>query len=175
MTDINDLDRHIGAYVDLSEGEHGAAGFLVDVSDDVKYEPRPVRWVALDWGQGWPVSADTAITVLAEPPAGEHLPESVRNPIQVMHEAMHAESECADRSHCPEAASARTALKAFRRWQERQSEQYWVHTYVNRVKGGLNDADFTSNFIRDARSEGAPPHIIERMQSLVDWHEKGAK
>jgi hypothetical protein len=172
VSDIHDLDRHIGRYVTLAEGEASAAGFLVDVIDDVKYDPRPVRWITLDWGQGWPVSADTAITVAPEPPAGESLPNGVQNPIDVMHRAMHAGSDCTEGARCLKSTYAYAALRAFREWQERQSDRYWVHHYVDRVKASPDDDRLASNLIREAKSEGAPPHIIDCMQSLVDWRKK---
>jgi hypothetical protein len=173
VSDIHDLDRYIGRYVTLAEGEESAAGFLVDVADDVKYTTRPVRWITLDWRQGWPISADTAITVAPEPPAGERLPDGVCNPIDVMHRAMHAGSDCVEGPHCIKSTYAYSALRSFRQWQERQCDQYWVHHYVNRLKACLDDDDTTGNLIRDARHEGAPSHILDRMQSLVDYVQRG--
>lgn len=172
-TDIHDLDRHIGRYVTLTEGSESAAGFLVDVVDDVKYEPRPVRWIALDWGQGWPVSADTMVTVSPEPPAGESKPDGVQNPIDVMHRAMHDGGDCPEGTRCLKPTYAHTALRSFRQWQEKQSDRYWVHHYVNRVKAVLGDDNSVSDLIRDAKSEGAPPHIVERMQDILDRAAKG--
>ncbi|MFE0472741.1 hypothetical protein ACFW2V_14100 [Streptomyces sp. NPDC058947] len=173
MSDIHDLDRYIGRYITLTEGGDSAAGFLVDVVDDVRYAPRPVRWVTLDWGQGWPVTAETAITVAPEPPAGERLPDSVQNPIDVMHLAMHAGGNCTEGAHCLKATYAYTALRSFRQWQERQSDRYWVHHYVDRMKADPGNERFTARLIQEARAEGAPQHIVERMQSLADHVQKG--
>jgi hypothetical protein len=166
VSDIHDPDRYIGRYVTLAEDDESAAGFLVDVTDDVRYEPRPVRWVALDWGQGWPVSADTTITVAPEPPV-EPEPDNVQNPIDVMHRAMHAGGDCTEGTHCIKSTYAYAALRAFRGWQERQSDRYWVHHYVDRVKASPDDDSLASNLIREAKSEGAPlahhrPHAVPR-------------
>lgn len=169
MTDIHDLDRYIGRYVVISEGNEGGAGYLVDVSDNVNYDGDAFRWVTFDWGQGWPVREKTEIT-LADPPAGEAAP-GVENPIDVMHEAIHASDgtscESSDLS-CVSAMRAYGALAAFRRWRMKQADQYWMHHYVDKLLALRNDPVSVTDLIREARSEGAPPHILERMQEVVD-------
>jgi hypothetical protein len=168
-TDLHDLDKFIGRYVVISEGPNGAAGWLVDVSDDVKYDGGAHRWVALDWGQGWPVRETTEI-IPGKPPAGETAPE-VENPIEVMHRAMHRSdgSRCRIPALCPFGKHLPLALRDFREWQAKQGDQYWVHHYVKRLKGFLGDPISVGELLRDARAEGAPPHILERMQSMVDY------
>lgn len=166
--DIHSLDQYIGHYVVISEGHEGASGWLVDVSDDVKYDGGPHRWVSLDWGQGWPVRETTEI-VLGQPPEGEPAPE-VENPIQLIHQQMDGRP-CAD-ALCPNLARAPKVMRAIRVWQMKQSDHYWVHHYVKPLKNLLADPVSVGDLLRDARSEGAPPHILDRMQSLVNWHEK---
>lgn len=165
-TDIHALDQYIGRYVTISEGAEGAAGFLVDVNNDVNYDGGAHRWVTLDWGQGWPVRETTEIN-LAQPLDGQVAPE-VENPIQIVHQQMDGRP-CSDAA-CPNAARAPQAMRALRVWQAKQADQYWVHHYVDRLKALLDDPVSVGDLLRDARIEGAPPHIVERMQSLVDWH-----
>lgn len=168
-TDIHGLDQYIGRYIAISEGSEGAAGWLVDVADDVKYDGGPHRWVTFDWGQGWLVRETTEIT-LGEPPAGETAPE-VENPIEMMHQAMHRSdgSRCQIPSFCPFRMHLPSALRDFREWQMKQGDQYWVCHYVKRLKGFLGDPVSVGELLRDARAEGVPPHILERMQNLVNY------
>jgi hypothetical protein len=168
-TDLHDLDKFIGRYVAISEGPEGAAGWLVNVSDHVKYDGSPHRWVTLDWGQGWPVRETTEIT-LEEPPAGEKAPR-VENPIQVIHQQMDGKS-CSG-TNCPNAVRAANAMRALRAWQARQADQYWVHHYAKRMDSLRGDPVSITELLRDARGEGAPPHIMDRLESLSTAHVGG--
>ncbi len=121
MTDIHDLDQHIGRYIDVQEGNFGAAGFLVNVLDRVEYVPEPVRWITLDWGQGVRVSADTVLT-FPKIPKGEQVPRIV-NPIQVMHDEMHGDRSCREGGGCAYRGLAIRALRGFRSWHMQQNAE----------------------------------------------------
>lgn len=168
-TDIHALDQYIGNYVDISEGEHGAAGFLVNVSDNVNYNDGDAfRWVTLDWGHGWPIRATTRIT-MAQPPAKEAAPIT-ENPVQIIHQQMDGHP-CSD-PDCPNRTRALKVMRALRAWQARQNDQHWIHHYLDKLKSLLDDPVSVGDLLREARSEGAPPHILDRMQSLVDQNKK---
>lgn len=166
-TDINDLDRLIGRYVSISQGTDGMAGFVVEVSDKVTYEPEPRRVVVLDYGYGFPVGADT-IVWLTVPPDGETAPR-VENPIDVVHQTMHdsdgGQCPMPDRV-CSYLVLASASMRAFRVWQMRQQDAYWKNVWVRRAKGFQGDPLSVSEIEREARDEGAPPHILEAIKQL---------
>lgn len=167
MTDINDLDRHIGRYVDLQDGEDGGSGFLVDVKDEVDYTPKPVRWISFDWGQGFPVSADTAMA-FPDPPLGEEPPE-FNNPIRAMHLAVHNGARCHDVENCVHEGQSVRAMRALRIWRMKQTDAFWENQYVRKVRAYAKsgDAHDVGDIIRDATFEGAPPHMIDRMKRIA--------
>lgn len=167
MIDINDLDRHVGQYVDLQNADEGAAGYLVDIQDEVHYEPGPTRWVVFDWGQSFPVSAETVIT-FPEPPEGETPPDFI-NPVRAVHLAMHDEASCADAANCAYEEQAVRALKALRIWRMKQTDALWENRYVRRVRSyaETGDGHDVGEIIRDAVHEGAPPHMIDRMKTVA--------
>lgn len=168
MTDIHDLDRHIGRYVSLEEGGEGMSGFLVDVADEVDYIPKPVRHVMLDYGCGFRVSEDTELT-FPGPPPGEQPPEVV-SPVRLMHLAMHRDVECPSPSgveNCTYEGMAVRALRQFRIWRMRQSDAYWQHRFVRRVRELRNDPTGVKALIEQAAGEGAPGHILDHLQILA--------
>lgn len=175
MTDIHDLDRHIGRYVDLQEDGEGMAGFLIDVGDEVDYIPKPVRYVTLDYGFGMRVSADTALT-FPEPP-GDQQPPKVVSPVRAMHLAMHAGRPCVDEVNCAYEGRAVRALRAFREWRMRQSDAFWQHHFVREVRGYAQQGDMESvgEIMRDARDEGAPQHILDHLQIMADRAAKASR
>lgn len=167
-TDIHGLDRHIGRYAVLTNGQDSAAGFIVNVLDEVHYNPEPCRWITLDWGQGWPVTRDTTISI-EEPPAGEKLPGGVRNPIEEMHQALHSDTSACrvPDGRCPYARQSATGLRTFRLWRQRQGDAYWMHVWVERARGYAgHDDGSVSEIYRGARNEGAPVHILEMIEAL---------
>lgn len=161
-TDIHDLDRYIGHYVDIAEGDHGMAGFVIDVVDKVEYTPEPHRVILVDYGYGFPVGADTVIIEVSAPP-GATAP-TVENPIDAMHQAMHEEddSRCFIPALCPYAGRSAAALHAFRIWRMKQNDAYWIQNWVNRARD--YDDISVDEIIRDARHEGAPLHILDLMR-----------
>lgn len=167
-TDIHALDQYIGRYVSISEGAEGAAGYIVDVGDNVNYDGGAHRWVTLDWGQGWPVRATTVIAP-ALPPTGQVAPE-VENPVQIIHQQMDGKP-CSDLD-CPNRMRAPKVMRALRAWQARQADQYWIHHYMDKLKSLLDDPVSVGDILREARHEGVPPHILKRMELLVDHHAK---
>lgn len=170
--DIHDLDHLVGRYVDISDSGQGAAGFITDVMDDVAYDDRgPFRQVALHWGQGWTVRPSSVVTV-ATPPPHDTLPGNVRNPVETMHQAMHS---CDKGEDCPVFGQAREGLKAFRRWQMKQSDLYWHHTYIKPMKAAKDDLAAIRRCIDMAHDDGAPDHILDHMRRYEDWRaEEGA-
>lgn len=129
---------------------------------------RRARWVTLDWGMGWSVSADTVITVGPEPPAWEN-PPTVQSPIEAMHQAMHAGGGCTEGVRCPKAMQARVALRAFREWQEKQSESYWEHKYMKPLRRRVAQGDYSgaASIVASAEADGAPEYILDRMRPLA--------
>lgn len=168
MTDINDLDRHIGRYVDFSQGDDGAAGFLVDIDDLVEYDPKPTRWITFDWGQGWPVTEDTEMS-FPDPPKGGEKPSMV-NPVRAVHLAMHDGGECRNAETCDYEGLAIRAVRGFRNWRIRQCDAYWENKYVRRVYGYAEDGNTheMGEVIREAERREAPPHMIERMEAIAE-------
>lgn len=164
ITDIHTLDQYIGKYVDLSEGEDGMAGFLVDVYDVVDYIPHPVRAVSLDYGYGFRVSADTVIRVLEAPDGQE--PPKVENPVQLVHAVMDGRP-CSD-AGCANRGRALLAVRAMRVWRMRQEDAFWEYKYVRQVRGYAKSClTSASDIAREARDEGAPPHIMEKMDAIL--------
>lgn len=77
VTDINDLEKYLGKYIDIAHDaynpetkkteEHGASGFVVSIGP-VEHAARPTRYVAFDWGMGWPVTDVSRVTETDPPP-----------------------------------------------------------------------------------------------------------
>lgn len=176
MTDIHDLDRHIGRYVSLEEGGEGMSGFLVDVADEVDYIPKPVRHVMLDYGYGFRVSEDTEL-IFPEPPADQRAPE-VMGPVRLMHLAMHRDVDCPSPSgveNCTYEGMAVRALRQLRIWRMRQSDAYWQHRFVRRVREMRSDPAGVTTLIEQAAGEGAPEHILDHLQIIATRAAKAAK
>lgn len=164
-TDIHDLDQYIRKYVDIDDSGHGgASGYVVDIDDNVTYSQGPSRWITLDWGQGWLIRPTTRIAVI-EPPPGTEVP-MVGNPIDIIHAQMDGRPcpgpDCVNRERAPK------AMRALRAWRARQSDQYWIHHFVRPLKSFLGDPSAVDDLLREARSEGAPPHVVERMESMTN-------
>jgi hypothetical protein len=70
-------------------------------------------------------------------------------------------------ANCPNRARAFKAMRALRVWRMKQADQYWLHHYVKRLEVFRDDPRSVDELIREARSEGAPPHILERMQTIA--------
>lgn len=165
ITDIHSLDQYIGRYVDLSEDGEGMAGFLVDVCDDVDYVPHPVRSVSLDYGYGMRVSENTVITT-PDPPEGETAPR-VENPVQIVHAIL--DGRPCSSAGCANRGRALLAVRAMRVWRMRQTDAYWQHAYVSKVRGYAKSCIQSAGEIaREARDEGAPPHILEMLDGIID-------
>lgn len=167
-TDIHGLDRYIGRYVSFSEGADGMAGWVVDVVDKIEYRPHPTRAVVLDYGYAFSVSDTTEIVVTAEPSQGDPKPEWVRNPIEAMHEAMHRGSDCLDGTACAFIGHAYHALRAMRLWRMRQDDAYWKHHWVDKARSYAADPLSVGEIYRDARDEGAPPHILDAIAAITN-------
>lgn len=163
MTDINDLDRHIGRYVDLSSKGEGASGFLVDVLDEIDYIPEPVRWVTLDWGQGWRVGSDTVIS-FPEPPHDEEC--DIVGPVRRIHLAMHGDRQCEKPDICTFEGMAVLAVRETRVWRMKQSRAYWQHRYISRARGMKTDPDGIERLIQESIAEGAPMEFVEHLQII---------
>lgn len=171
MTDINDLDQHVGRYVDITSPDGtGASGFLVEVSDQIEYQPHPARIAILDYGYGWPVGQDTRID-FPDPPESHSDPEAV-GPVRAMHLAMHYGDECEDVEECTYERLAVHAIRGFREWQMKQVDAYWENQYVSKVRSYAKSGDGheVGDVIRDARHEGAPPHMVDRMERIAREH-----
>lgn len=171
-TDIHSLDRYIGRYVSMSNGVDGMAGYAVNVLDKVEYTPGPVRVVVLNYGFGFPVGADTEID-LAVPPNGEVAPE-VENPIVALHRALHADdsTKCIG-PECPHGTRSTVALRSFRVWQMRQSDQYWKNVWVDKAEAFRHDPCSVGEILRDAGEQGAPPHILDSIRAIAEKAREG--
>jgi hypothetical protein len=170
-TDIHELDQYIGQYVSLDENGEGMAGFVVDVYDKVEYAPHPVRSVIMDYGYGFAVGAHTVITT-PDPPEGEIAP-SVENPVQLVHAVL--DGKPCPNAGCVNRGRALLAVRAMRVWRLRQDDAYWKHEYVTRAYGCMDDPVSMGDVIREARHEGAPPHILETMKSIAELANRGRK
>lgn len=168
VTDIHDLDQYVGRYVSITSlnGE-GGSGYVTKVADIVDYpDGTPSRAVGFDWGGGWLVDENTAIEEIESP--DQYEPGLIRNPIEVMHEAMHA----ADRTscigpECPHAGHAIVSLRAFRAWQEKQDDKYWKYRHIRKLRAHLEDLASIEEILSDARGEGAPPHIMDQLEAIA--------
>lgn len=164
MTDINDLDQYLGKYVSLTDPDgEGAAGFLVQVLDEVDYIPYPVRTVVLDWGQGWRVGESTEVDACQAAPDGQEAPR-VTGGIDVLHEFAH-DGGCPD-GNCR--VRARRQLRALREWRMKQENAYWQHRFVRRVRKNREDPAAVAHVIRQAEEEGAPQDILDHLQILAE-------
>lgn len=159
MTDIHDLDRHIGRYVSLEEDGDSASGFLVDVHDEVDYTPNQVRWIVLDWGQGWRVSERTVLTFPGAPD-GETC--TVVGPVRRIHLVMHGERVCRTPEHCTFEGMAVRAVREIRIWRMKQNRAYWQWRYLGRAR--QESAVGVEGLIAEAVSEGAPAEFVDHLQ-----------
>lgn len=166
-TDIHGLDRYIGQYVSLSEGVDGMAGWVVDVVDKVEYRPHPTRAVVLDYGYGFSVSETTEITLVTPSAQDGVRPYWAANPIDMVHKTMHAGSDCIDGDACVLAGQARQAVRDMRIWRLKQTNAYWKHHWVDKARGYAADPCSVSEIYRDARDEGAPPHVLDAIEAVT--------
>jgi hypothetical protein len=166
-TDIHDLDKYIGKYVSITDEDgEGGSGYVVEVRDRVEYQKEPSRILVWDWGGGWPVSASATVEEVGAP-AGEVPPAYVENPITILHLALDG-GPCPSPETCPSERQAADGLRSFRAWQQRQDDAYWQRVWVDRARAFMDDPHSISEITRDARDEGAPPHIISAMEALVE-------
>lgn len=166
-TDIHALDLLVGRFVSISEGPDGMAGWVVEISDKVTYEPDPRRAIVLDYGYGYPVGADTEVR-LTVPPADDPAP-AVTNPVEAAHQAMHEADgdQCLMPDyHCRYVALATASVHAFRVWQMKQQDAYWKNVWVAKAKAFKDDPCSVGEIFSDARCEGAPAHILEAIQAV---------
>lgn len=175
-TDIHDLDRHIGRYVSIEQDGEGADGYLVDVLDEVDYMPDPVRWVTLDWGQGFRVGSRTSFT-FPDPPEGERPPQ-ITGPVRRMHLAMHSDGMCLTPDICTYEGVAVRALREVRVWRMKQDDRYWKHTYVRPAQAAVRESQAKVRQIAwEATLEGAPQHIQDLLDAAIfraaKWGEEG--
>lgn len=168
-TDIHDLDRHVGRYVSITSANgEGGSGYVTKIGDAVDYpEGVPSRAVGFDWGGGWLVDENTVVEEIE--PLDQYEPGLIRNPIEVMHEAMHA----ADRTvcigpECPHGSRATVALRAFRAWQVKQGDKYWKYQHIQKLRAHLEDPASIGEILGDARHEGAPPHIMDQLEAIAE-------
>lgn len=170
-TDIHALDQYVGQYVSLEENGEGMAGFVVDVYDKVEYAPHPVRSVVLDYGYGFSVSANTVITT-PDAPGGE-TPPAVENPVQLVHAVL--DGKPCSNAGCVNRGRALLAVRTMRIWRMRQDDAYWKHEYVNKAYGCMDDPVSLGEIFSEARCEGAPAHILEKLESISELAQKERK
>lgn len=171
MTDIHDLDQYVGKYIALTDPDgESAAGFLVQVHDEVDYIPYPVRSVMLDWGAGWRVGERTEIDVFPAAPNGE-APPKVIGAIDVLHEAAHV-GPCPD-SNCR--MRARRQLRALREWRMKRDNAYWQYRFVRRMRENRDDPVTVTYLLGQAVQEGAPEEILSHLQIIAERAAKAVR
>jgi hypothetical protein len=170
MTDFNDLDQFLGRYVSLTDPDgESAAGFLIQIRDEVDYIPHPVRSVMLDWGQGWRVGKDTEVDVYPASPQGQKTVQ-VTSGIDILHEFAH-EGGCPD-MNCR--VRARGQLRALRVWRMKQEDAYWQHRYVRQVRESREDPAAVAYIMEEAAQEGAPENIMDHLRIIAERAYKAA-
>lgn len=166
MTDINDLDQYIGRYVTITDPDgKGCSGFIVEVFDEVHYDPHPTRTIVTDYGYGWPVGEATDVNVLPASPYGEKPPQ-VTGAIDVLHQAAHS-GKCPD-GNCR--VRARTQVRAFREWRMKATREYWDHRYLEKVRYYVKAGDMPAlmGVIDKMVGEGASDQVVAHFKALAD-------